>query len=126
MKIIKPGRAQNGWAKECECTGAGNGNGGCGAILLVEERDLYKTYHHCKDETDTFITFKCSACGVETDIKDVPYNIRNTLPSQEAWDKSHIRTCVYRFENGQRCSVPVRLSNYCYEHRLKCGNYDRS
>jgi len=89
MKIITPGRKQNGWSKECICTGFGNGDGGCRAVLLVEQADLYKTYSHCRDETDEYTTFKCSACGVETDIKDVPYNIKGTLPSKEAWKKRH-------------------------------------
>jgi len=70
MKVLKPGRAQKGWAKEYDCTGKGNGGGGCGARLLVEYGDLYNTYRHCLHETDTFITFKCSACGVETDIEN--------------------------------------------------------
>lgn len=86
MKILKPGRPQNGWSKECICTGAGNGMGGCGAVLLVEQTDLYKTYRHCREETDTFITFKCSACGVETDITGVPYNITEKLLSKEVSD----------------------------------------
>lgn len=70
MKIIKPGRKQKGWAKEFICTGHGNRGGGCGATLLVEFGDLYNTFSHALHETDTFITFKCGACGVETDIKN--------------------------------------------------------
>jgi hypothetical protein len=68
MKVLTPGRPQKGWAKECTCTGVGNGGGGCGALLLVEFADLYKTYHSCMGEVDTFITFSCGACGVETDL----------------------------------------------------------
>ncbi len=68
MKVLKPGRAQKGWAKEFTCTGTGNGGGGCGALLLVEFGDLYKTYHSCMGETETFITFSCRCCNVETDI----------------------------------------------------------
>lgn len=75
MKIVRPGRQQKGWAKEFECTGKGNGGGGCGAILLVEEGDLYATSNHSYDgSSDHFTTFKCKACGVQTDVS-VPSNI---------------------------------------------------
>jgi hypothetical protein len=72
MKVIEAGRPQRGWAREEYCTGYGNQGGGCGAKLLVEQGDLYKTQSHCRDETETFITFQCMACGVQTDIKGVP------------------------------------------------------
>ena len=70
MKIIEPGRPQKGWAKEFKCTGEGNYGGGCGAVLLVEHGDLYVTHRYCYTEHDTFITFRCVACRVETDIKN--------------------------------------------------------
>lgn len=83
MKIIKPGRPQKGWAKEYECTGKGNTDGGCGARLLVEQGDLFKTMRNARDETDYFATFKCAACGVLTDIpeRDSPVRI-TTLPTE--------------------------------------------
>jgi len=88
MKIIKEGRPQKGWSTETTCSGCGNGGGGCGAKLLVEQPDLFKTFRAARDETDTFITFKCSACGVLTDLADgsVPHAIRSELPSQSAWE----------------------------------------
>jgi hypothetical protein len=71
MKVIKEGRKQKGWAKEFSCTGKGNGDGGCGALLLVEEVDLFQTAHHYYDgSSDYFKTFRCSECGVLTDIPD--------------------------------------------------------
>ena len=87
MKIITPGRLQKGWSHEFTCTGSGNGGGGCGAVLLVEQEDLYMTYSHCRDETDSYTTFTCSACGVETDIKSgiVPGNL--PIPSKDTWKK---------------------------------------
>lgn len=72
MKIIKPGRPQAGWSTEATCTGAGNGNGGCGAILLVEAADLFITQSHALHETDSYVTFKCTACGVLTDLSNPP------------------------------------------------------
>ena len=71
MKVIKKGRPQKGWSKEFECTGAGNRGGGCGAILLVEQADIFPTYRSALGETETFNTFECSECGVYTDIKDL-------------------------------------------------------
>lgn len=82
MKVLKKGRPQRGWSHETTCTGNGNGGGGCGAKLLVEQPDLYKTYSHCHDETDMFITFTCPECGVETDIANVPGGIIDQLPSK--------------------------------------------
>ena len=33
--------------------------------------------------TDTYVTFKCSACGVKTDIEGVPDNIVAKLPERK-------------------------------------------
>lgn len=68
MKVLKQGRIQDGWSTEATCTGDGNGGGGCGAQLFVEQPDLYLTYRHCRNETTKYVTFTCSACGVETDL----------------------------------------------------------
>lgn len=91
MKVIKKGRPQKGWAQECECTGSGNKGGGCGATLLVEEGDLFQTYasYMGRDE-EWFVTFKCSECGVLTDLKDSPFNARD-LPKQKE-----------RYDNGEK------------------------
>jgi len=78
VKVLEKGRDQKAWAKEALCTGHGNGNGGCGAKLLVEATDLYKTFRSCRDETETFTTFTCPICQVETDIT-VPWNIAKGL-----------------------------------------------
>ena len=76
MKVIEKGRDQKGWSKEFVCTGNGNGGGGCGAKLLVEEGDLYHTYHHDHGGgTDTFTTFRCCQCNVQTDVT-VPSSVK--------------------------------------------------
>lgn len=76
MKVLKPGREQQGWAREEICTGKGNGNGGCGAVLLVEEGDLFQTAsHHYDGSSDYYTTFRCSACRVLTDIS-VPSGVK--------------------------------------------------
>lgn len=97
MKVIKKGREQKGWAKEYECTGAGNGKGGCGAILLVEQPDLFQTSSSARDETDYYVTFKCSECGVLTDIQDYPQGTRGLL-SKTAWERKR---------SAQSYSTPV-------------------
>lgn len=83
MKVLKAGREQKGWATEAECTGSGNGNGGCGAVLLVEEGDLFQTsrYSYGEESAERFATFSCSACGVLTDIPlgKVPSHIFHAL-----------------------------------------------
>lgn len=78
MKVIRPGREQKGWACELECTGAGNKGGGCGARLLVEQADVYQTHSgHYDGSTDHFNTFRCAACGVQTDIAEpLPFSPR--------------------------------------------------
>lgn len=68
MRVLKHGRKQHGWAKELQCTGAGNEGGGCGALLLVEQDDLFQTTRNCRDETESFATFRCPECGVLTDL----------------------------------------------------------
>lgn len=92
MKILKPGRPQTGYSIECACSGAGNGSGGCGATLLVEAADLYLTQSHCRDETDDYVTFKCAACGVLTDI---------AKPTAAAWAAAR--------KNGLHPAVHSRL-----------------
>lgn len=81
MKVIKEGTGQNGWAKELKCTGKGNGAGGCGAVLLVEEGDLFKTSSTARDETTDYITFECCSCNVWTDVTDskIPYRVTENL-----------------------------------------------
>ena len=79
MKVIKHGRPRNSWSGEYECTGQGSESGGCGALLLVEEDDLFETARFCSDP-DFFSTFRCPECGVWTNFPqdDVP---------QEVWNK---------------------------------------
>jgi hypothetical protein len=78
MKVLKKGRKQKGWAIEADCTGAGNKGGGCGAKLLIEQADVFRTTSsHYDGSTDYYNTFKCPDCGVLTDIKSVPFTPRD-------------------------------------------------
>lgn len=92
MKVLKPGRPQQGWSTKRKCTGAGNHGGGCGATLLVEEGDLYTTFSsHYDGSTDIYVTFRCVACQVETDIpwEDLPSHLMGSLPSKAKWEEMH-------------------------------------
>lgn len=87
MKVLKKGRKQKGWSVEVDCTGSGNGGGGCGARLLVEQPDLFRTTRSIRDETEHFVTFKCCECGVLTDLGSQarpPHNVIASLPQRGA------------------------------------------
>ena len=87
MRVLEPGRKQQGWAGEFTCTGAGNSDGGCGAKLLVEQRDLFSTIRSSMGESDLCTTFKCCACGVLTDIP--PSKAPSArLPTRSEWESS--------------------------------------
>jgi hypothetical protein len=88
MKVIQKGRTQTGWAKELVCSGAGNHGGGCGAILMVEQGDLFNTFIHSRDEREVFVTFRCSECGVLTDTKDFPKGV--SFPTKDEWFRAHV------------------------------------
>lgn len=81
MRILAHGRPQKGWSEEFVCTGKGNGGGGCGAKLLVEQADVFRTCSTHRDETDHFNTFRCPECGVKTDIGQVPFTPAGREPS---------------------------------------------
>lgn len=88
MKTIKKGRPQKGWSKKFTCTGKGNGGGGCGAILLVEQGDLFHTVSTALHETDYYITFQCCECGVLTDVTEAPFHPCD-LPHSSEWLRQH-------------------------------------
>lgn len=80
MKVLKKGRPQKGASAEFTCTGHGNRGGGCGALLLVSEFDLYVTRsHHYDGSSESYTTFSCPLCGVETDAK-TSFPARGTRP----------------------------------------------
>lgn len=81
MKVLEKGRPQKGWSIEAKCTGAGNEGGGCGAKLLVEQADVYRTESHARDETTAYCTFQCPECRVLTDLDDkkVPSHVRQSM-----------------------------------------------
>jgi len=73
MKVLVQGRQQQGWTTEATCKGSWSEGGGCGAKLLVEERDIeVKRHTDYTGDTETFAQFTCMACGVATVLKSVP------------------------------------------------------
>lgn len=91
MEVLQKGTGQTGWATQTTCTGNGNGGGGCGAVLRVDEGDLFETSSSARCETDYFVTFRCCACGVLTDLptNTVPRDVKDRLPSRSAWCEAH-------------------------------------
>jgi hypothetical protein len=93
MKVLSPGDGRKGWSTKKKCTGSGNGDGGCGAMLLVEQGDLFTTASsHYDGSTDVYVTFKCPSCGVLTDLGEtwesrVPGQIVDALPDQRTWEE---------------------------------------
>lgn len=92
MKVIKSGTGQKGWAKEFACKGYRRNSDGCGALLLVEEDDLFRVYLD-GDYTETgppSPAFKCPECGQNTDIPDHRYsgNTRD-LPERIVWEANN-------------------------------------
>jgi hypothetical protein len=79
VKVIEKGTGQEGWSTKATCTGRGNGDGGCGAKLLVEEADVFRTESHAMGETDVYYTFECCECHVRTDLNDtkVPHHVKS-------------------------------------------------
>lgn len=86
MKVIQKGRPQKGWSKQYDCTGKGNKNGGCGAVLLVEWRDLFVTTSSCAGEVERCLTFKCVECGVLTDVDVYDPPDFDKIPDKRQWD----------------------------------------
>lgn len=87
MKVVKKGNGAVGWSKELTCTGAGNEGRGCGAVLLVEEDDVYSTQGGVKDETYYYTTFVCTECGVATDFRDPLFRGTSAGGNEAMWKK---------------------------------------
>jgi hypothetical protein len=95
MKVLEKGRPQKGWAKEFVCSGKGNNDGGCGAKLLVEFDDLFRTFHtDYGGGKDVFVTFKCMDCGVLTDIDPKHWPSTTDMPDKDLWERREIAKSV--------------------------------
>ncbi len=86
MEIVRPGREQDGWSKEFECTGTEyNGPTGCGALLRVTKADLFQKHTHdiggARDET----VMMCPCCGAQTVLPE-PFV---SLPTDKEWAEAN-------------------------------------
>lgn len=83
MVVLKEGK---GYIQEVTCNGQGNGGVGCGALLGINENDVYVTIS-CDygGGKDYFYTIKCPCCGVETDIKSglLPNSVKKLARSKK-------------------------------------------
>lgn len=96
MDILTPGKEPKKWVLEVVCSGWGHSAEGCGAVLRVHQEDLYQTDSPSNGlfvDFDTYITFRCCSCGVETDLtdNDKPCDWPN-LPTRDAWLKNRKRS----------------------------------
>ena len=68
MKVIKKGKPTEPWSpQELECEGSYNSTG-CGAILLVDEDDLFeRILPHPNECDERVMSFRCPECGGTTD-----------------------------------------------------------
>jgi predicted RNA-binding Zn-ribbon protein involved in translation (DUF1610 family) len=85
MEIVENGP---GWSMTVSCTGNGNGGGGCKSKLKINKEDLYITSsHHYDDSSESYITFTCPQCGIETDVgrSKIPSGISDSLPKKADW-----------------------------------------
>lgn len=96
MKVLTKGTVSKPWSASLTCTGVGNGDQGCGAFLLVEQRDLFLTQGFTCVDHDVCVTFKCCECGTLTDIfsSNQPHcSIVAKLPkTQAAWEEIQSKT----------------------------------
>lgn len=91
MQVLRKGCGQVGFSMERLCTGKGFEDGGCGALLLVEEGDIFFTESHARDETTRYESFQCPECGVRTDFEqgEVPDRIRLNLKHFKDWQAGY-------------------------------------
>lgn len=81
MKVLQEGII-NGWEIERQCTGLGHGGEGCGARLLVEEKDVFAI---TKDKKEYTYNFVCPCCNETTKIPErfVPLRVQSRLKLQD-------------------------------------------
>jgi hypothetical protein len=83
MIVLKLPPTKPKWSAEVSCTGISGQTynaDGCGAILQIEERDLFSV----ETPTGDIAQFKCPLCSVKTMFADYPEP--SVLPPLEAWE----------------------------------------
>ena len=93
MKVLTPGDMRKTiWQQELPCTGRGHGGYGCGALLLVDELDVFTTGGGVDISgvgEDVFLTIQCPLCGAFNNISPVfaatVRSLRREFPSFRDW-----------------------------------------
>ena len=107
MKVLEKGRPKKKWSAEIRCVGTEEGcsfENGCGALLLVEQDDLYLTpdsIAQCGVATTTISScrFMCPECHKEIRLDfEVPIIVVQSMPSRDEW----------MFRNAVSCSPPQK------------------
>ena len=72
MEVVEKGKK---WIAKKRCDGSGYG---CGALLLVEEEDIYYDIYGSCDDSYTVYYFKCPECGLWNRINeyDLPPKVK--------------------------------------------------
>jgi hypothetical protein len=104
MNVKSAGHTDTPWTSDAVCTGAWNGNAGCGAVVEIEEADLFlreyaqSAEHNAqREETEQdalsgverwalrperIPTFRCPICHRETALTLAPREVRERLAKQ--------------------------------------------
>ena len=88
MKVLEKGKPKKEWSIEVRCAGAVDEllSDICGALLLVEQDDLYTT----KDiVANNAAMVTCPECKSEMFIFDIPHHIFKSVPLREEWMSHH-------------------------------------
>lgn len=82
MEILKKGRPTRGWVRSLICTGAGHNEDGCGAELLVSQKDLFRIYKDPDDysgEGPFDTAFECCACKAISNLDPVADKLSSSV-----------------------------------------------
>lgn len=91
MKVLRSWKSGTPtWSTTIVCTGLGGSKNGCGALLFVEQSDLFVTAHSglVHDEAINYVTVECCECEATTDIGMLSEIPLENLPYRGAWLES--------------------------------------
>ena len=108
MKVLKKGTQSPDFSVEVTCKGNRISNSGCGALLLVEQADIYLAEYGSgmDDYTEVLYVFTCPECGKENALdKAKQPDGRLDFPTKRAW-KIHQRKAKAAALQAQNLSLP--------------------
>ncbi len=66
MKVLEMGPK---WSYKMRCTGSGWAGSGCGALLEIEEDDVFESSHtDIAGDTEYYFSICCPVCNQNTDV----------------------------------------------------------